>query len=133
MFLNWVLRKPTATGWFIVRAVFATMGDDFTIHLINGITECLEKEGEEVTKENIVEVLSTMMETFATDPNILVDVVREYRTSVLHLDDDVLETDDPKDIIPGNKKTLVQHVHLREEGMKIARTLVSAWLCKDHI
>ena len=105
MFLNWVLRKPTATGWFIVRVIFATMGDDFTIHLINGITECLEKEGEKVTKENVVEVLSTMMESFATDPNILVEVVREYRTSVLHLDDDVLETDDPKGIIPGNKKT----------------------------
>ena len=36
--------------------------------------------------------------------------------------------------IPGNKKTLVLHVHLQEKGSRIARTLdISAWLCKNHI
>ena len=32
-----------------------------------------------------------------------------------------------------NKKALAPHVHLQEKGSKIARTLVSAWLCKNHI
>ena len=32
-----------------------------------------------------------------------------------------------------NKKALRLHVHLQEKGSKIARTLMSAWLCKRHI
>ena len=35
--------------------------------------------------------------------------------------------------IPGNKNALIPHVHLQEKGSKIARTLMSAWLCKRHI
>ena len=31
------------------------------------------------------------------------------------------------------KKALHLHVHLQEKGSKIARTLVSAWLCKSHM
>jgi hypothetical protein len=31
-----------------------------------------------------------------------------------------------------NEKALLPHVHLQEKGMKIARTLLSAWLCKTN-
>ncbi len=87
MFLDWVLRKPTASGWFIVRTVIAELGDGFIEYLLKAITETLE----DVTKETLIEGLTALMESFATDANVLMQAVSAYREDILGLDDETLE------------------------------------------
>ena len=94
MFVEWVLRKPTATGWFITRTVVAAAGDGFIEYIFQGLTEALEEDGEEVTRENLVSSLSTLLEMFSTDTNILAEYLRSYRTEVLGLDDQDLDPDE---------------------------------------
>jgi hypothetical protein len=101
MFLGWVLRKPTASGWFIVRTVIAELGDGFIEYLLKVITETLDDE--EVTKENLVEGLAALLENFATDTNILMQTVSVYREEILGLDDETLEESESE-----VKKTLPQ-------------------------
>jgi hypothetical protein len=101
MFLDWVLRKPTASGWFIVRTVIAELGDGFIEYLLKVITETLDDE--EVTKENLVEGLAALLESFATDTNILMQTVSVYREEILGLDDETLEESESE-----VKKTLPQ-------------------------
>lgn len=99
MFLDWVLRKPTASGWFIVRTVIAELGDGFIEYLLKAITETLD----DVTKETLVEGLTALLESFATDANILMQAVSAYREEILGLDDETLEESESE-----VKKTLPQ-------------------------
>lgn len=99
MFLDWVLRKPTASGWFIVRTVIAELGDGFIEYLLKAITETLN----DVTKETLVEGLEALLESFATDANILMQAVSAYREEILGLDDETLEESESE-----VKKTLPQ-------------------------
>lgn len=87
LFIEWLMRKPTATGWFITRSVVTALGDGFVDYILKGIMSDLVEEGTPVTKETLVEELSTMMEHFASDSNTLEEYVRLYRTEVLGLDD----------------------------------------------
>lgn len=87
LFIEWLMRKPTATGWFITRSVVTALGDGFVDYILKGIMSDLVEEGTSVTKETLVEELSTMMEHFASDSNSLEEYVRLYRTEVLGLDD----------------------------------------------
>lgn len=87
LFIEWLMRKPTATGWFITRSVVTALGDGFVDYILKGIMSDLVEEGTPVTKETLVEELSTMMEHFASDSNSLEEYVRLYRTEVLGLDD----------------------------------------------
>lgn len=87
LFIEWLKRKPTSTGWFITRSVVTALGDGFVNYILKGIMSDLVEEGTPVTKEVLVEELSTMMEHFASDSNSLEEYVRLYRTEVLGLDD----------------------------------------------
>ena len=87
LFIEWLMRKPTTTGWFITRSVVTALGDGFVDYILKGIMSDLVEEGTPVTKETLVEELSTMMEHFASDSNSLEEYVRLYRTEVLGLDD----------------------------------------------
>ena len=94
LFFRWLKRKPTATGWFIARTVIEAMGEEFITYMINGIIESLQEDGGLTpTKETVVESLSILMETFATDSNILNDYIHTYRTEVLGLDEETLDED----------------------------------------
>lgn len=90
LFLNWVLRKPTASGWFIVRAVVAKLGDGFIEYLFDLVITGLQ--GQNATKDEILAEVSTILDDCASDANVLMNYVSLYREEKLGLDDDVLET-----------------------------------------
>lgn len=87
LFIEWLMRKPTATGWFITRSIVTALGDGFVEYILKGIASDLVDDGIPVTKETLVEEFSTMMEHFASDSNYLEEYVRLYRTEVLGMDD----------------------------------------------
>jgi hypothetical protein len=105
MFLNWILKKPTSTGWFITRTVVASLGDKFITYMVDGIIRALEENDEPVTKDVLIDELTSLMESFSTDANILADYVREYREEVLGLDDDYYEDEkeEGRDIVSRSK------------------------------
>ena len=88
MFFNWIMKKPTATGWFITRTVVAALGERFINYMADGLIRGLEDDGEPVTKESLTAEMTSLMENFATDANILAEYIREYREKELHLDDE---------------------------------------------
>ena len=100
LFIEYVLRKPTSTGWFITRTVIASLGDRFINYMMENIVKALEEEGEEVTRDAIVEDLQALLEDFATDSNYLQEYIRYYRKEVLGLgDDESDEGDHAEDIL----------------------------------
>jgi len=105
MFFNWILKKPTSTGWFITRTVVASLGDKFITYMVDGIIRALEENDEPVTRDILIEELTSLMESFSTDANILADYVREYREEVLGLDDDYYEDEkeEGRDIVSRSK------------------------------
>ena len=98
MFLEYITSDPTATGWFITRTVVAALGDKFINYMIERIIEVLQEDGEEITKDSVLDSLATMMECFAKDANSLMEYVRTYREEVLGLDDTQVE-EIPEDIV----------------------------------
>ena len=98
MFLEYITSDPTATGWFITRTVVAALGDRFINYMIERLVEVLHQDGEEITRDSILDGLATMMECFAKDANSLMEYVRTYREEVLGLDDTVVE-EIPEDIV----------------------------------
>ena len=58
----------------------------------------LEDEGIPITKDVLVDELQTLMESFATDSNILEEYVRSYREIVLGIQDDDFSEDDQEQI-----------------------------------
>jgi len=88
LFIEFVLRKPTPTGWFIARTVITSLGDRFINYMVENIIQGLEEENEEVTKDAIVEDLQTLMEAFASDSNYLQEYVHYYREEVLGVSDE---------------------------------------------
>lgn len=88
LFVEYVLRKPTSTGWFIARTVVAALGDKFIDYMLQGIIESLQEDDIPITKDVLVDNLATMMERFASDSNSMAEYVRIYREEVLGISDD---------------------------------------------
>lgn len=88
LFFNWLKRKPTTTGWFIARTVVEAMGEDFITYMTAGVVESIREDGKEPTKEDLVNGLTILMESFATDTNILYEYIHTYRTEVLGQDEE---------------------------------------------
>ena len=108
LFIEYVLRKPTSTGWFITRTIVATLGDRFINYMLGNIVMSLEDEGVQITKDVLVDELQALMESFATDSNTLEEYVRNYRETVLGIKDDDSSDDDQelpqaKEILDGKK------------------------------
>ena len=98
LFIEYVLRKPTSTGWFITRTIVSALGDRFINYILSNIVMGLEDEGIPITKDVLVDELQTLMESFATDSNILEEYVRSYREIVLGIQDDDFSEDDQEQI-----------------------------------
>lgn len=98
LFIEYVLRKPTSTGWFITRTIVAALGDRFINYMLSNIVMSLEEEGIQITKDVLVDELQTLMESFATDSNTLEECVRNYREIVLGIQDDDFSEDDQEQI-----------------------------------
>lgn len=96
LFFNWLKRKPTTTGWFIAHTVVEAMGEEFITYMINGIIESIQLDGEEPTREAVIDGLANLMEAFATDSNILYEYIHTYRIEVLDQDEEV--TDEEEDL-----------------------------------
>lgn len=79
MFLEWLSREPTPTGWFFTKAVIATLGEDFINYLFEKIYEGIISDGTEVTRENLLEAVKDLMNAFASDINILYEYVELYQ------------------------------------------------------
>ena len=79
MFLDWLSREPTPTGWFFTKTVIATLGEDFINYLFEKIYEGIISDGTEVTRENLLEAVKDLMNAFASDINILYEYVELYQ------------------------------------------------------
>ena len=101
MFLECMLRKPTATGWFITRTVVAAMGEEFLDYVISSIEEGLKEDETPVTKEELKENLSILFKSFSADSNVLCEYIRRYRVEVLGMDDS--EADPEEEMVSESK------------------------------
>ena len=79
MFLEWLSREPTPTGWFFTKAIVAALGEDFIDYLVEKIYEGIISDGTEVTRENLLEGVKELMNAFASDINILYEYVELYQ------------------------------------------------------
>ena len=79
MFLEWLSREPTPTGWFFTKTVIAALGEDFINYLFEKVDEGINSEGTEVTREGLLEGVKDLMNAFASDINILYEYVELYQ------------------------------------------------------
>ena len=78
MFINWLLREPTPTGWFFTKTIVAALGEDFINYLFEKVDDGMNSDGTEVTKESLLEAVKELMNSFASDSNILYEYVELY-------------------------------------------------------
>ena len=79
MFINWLLREPTPTGWFFTKTIVNALGEDFINYLFEKVDEGMNSDGEEVTREGLLEGVKDLMNAFASDINILYEYVELYQ------------------------------------------------------
>jgi hypothetical protein len=77
LFIDWVNREPTEAGKFVATVVVRQMGDEFIEYMFKKVYESLQEDGD-VTKEDVIEGVKVLMESFATDPNTLVQFIDYY-------------------------------------------------------
>ena len=79
MFIEWLSREPTPTGWFFTKTVTAALGEDFINYLFEKVDEGIRSDGTEVTREGLLEGVKDLMNAFASDINILYEYVELYQ------------------------------------------------------
>ena len=79
MFLEWLSREPTPTGWFFTKTIVTALGEDFINYLFEKVYEGMNSDGTEVTKESLLESVKDLMNAFASDINILYEYVELYQ------------------------------------------------------
>ena len=78
MFLEWLSREPTPTGWFFTKTIVSALGEDFINYLFEKVDDGMNSDGTEVTKESLLEAVKELMNSFASDINILYEYVELY-------------------------------------------------------
>ena len=78
MFLEWLSREPTPTGWFFTKTIVAALGEGFINYLFENVYEGIISDGTEVTRENLLGAVKELMSAFASDINILYEYVELY-------------------------------------------------------
>lgn len=79
MIIEWLEREPTPTGWFFTKTVTAALGEDFINYLFEKVVEGMNSDGTEVTREGLLEAVKDLMNSFASDINILYEYVELYQ------------------------------------------------------
>ena len=79
MFLEWLSREPTPTGWFFTKTIVTALGEDFINYLFEKVDDGINSDGEEVTRESLLEGVKDLMNAFASDINILYEYVELYQ------------------------------------------------------
>ena len=78
MIIEWLSREPTPTGWFFTKTIVAALGEGFINYLFEKVDEGINSDGEEVTRESLLEGVKDLMNAFASDINILYEYVELY-------------------------------------------------------
>ena len=78
MIIEWLSREPTPTGWFFTKTIVAALGEGFINYLFEKVDEGMNSDGEEVTRESLLEGVKDLMNAFASDINILYEYVELY-------------------------------------------------------
>ena len=79
MIIEWLEREPTPTGWFFTKTVTAALGEDFINYLFEKVVEGMNSDGTEVTRDGLLEAVKDLMNSFASDINILYEYVELYQ------------------------------------------------------
>ena len=79
MILEWLSREPTPTGWFFTKTIVSALGEDFINYLFEKIDDGIRSDGTEVTREGLLEAVKDLMNSFASDINILYEYVELYQ------------------------------------------------------
>lgn len=79
MFLEWLSREPTPTGWFFTKTIVTTLGEDFINYLFEKVVDGMNSDETEVTREGLLEAVKDLMHAFASDINILYEYVELYQ------------------------------------------------------
>lgn len=79
MIIEWLSREPTPTGWFFTKTIVAALGEGFINYLFEKVDEGMNSDGEEVTRESLLEGVKDLMNAFASDINILYEYVELYQ------------------------------------------------------
>ena len=77
--IEWLSREPTPTGWFFTKTVTAALGEDFINYLFEKVVEGMNSDGTEVTRDGLLEAVKDLMNSFASDINILYEYVELYQ------------------------------------------------------
>ena len=101
LFIEFISRKPTPAGRYIVTAAIKELGEKFIHYMFSTTLEALQVDGE-VTKDELKENIQALFESFATDLNVFQDYVDNYleETGVQEGADPVEETVEPKKQMP---------------------------------
>ena len=86
-FAEWVVKSPNPAGRYIMNVVVKSLGDDFLKYVIEGLISGIVGDGDEPTIELVKSDLTQILDNWATDTNLLMVAVDEYRENVLHLDE----------------------------------------------
>ena len=78
LFLEWLDKGPTQSGWFIVNVVVSALGEPFAEYMFNCILESIVNAEQEVSKETVQECLEDLLTHFATDVNTLHQFIDNY-------------------------------------------------------
>lgn len=79
MIIEWLSREPTPTGWFFTKTIVSALGEDFINYLFEKIDDGIRSDGTEVTREGLLEAVKELMNSFASDINILYEYVELYQ------------------------------------------------------
>ncbi len=107
LFLEWIKREPTQSGWIITTATMNALGEDFLTYIFKCIIESMSVNGKDPTKEEVVDAITAILQAFATDTNILNEFVNNYLEEVNPFDIDKLFNtvqDSVKDDLNKDKK-----------------------------
>ena len=85
-FAAWVIKSPNPAGRYIVNVVVKSLGDDFLKYVLDGLINCIVVDGDDLTADLVKDELTRVLDSWATDTNLLMMAVDDYRENVLHLD-----------------------------------------------
>lgn len=83
----WVTKCSNPAGRYIVNIVVKSLGDDFLKYVLDGLISCIVADGDDLTADLVKYELTQVLDNWATDTNLLMMAVDDYRENVLHLDE----------------------------------------------
>lgn len=86
-FAAWVTQSPNPAGRYIVNVVVKSLGDDFLKYVLDGLINYIVVDDDELTTDLVKDELTQVLDSWATDNNLLMMAVDDYRENVLHLDE----------------------------------------------